>query len=160
MRGEQGAISRANERRVAVEAILDQFNALHDLWLTDFEKHEHLGSVRVAAAVLIGHTSRRPMTMQDIADYLHMPRTSVRGRLEVLLDTGVCRREGDRYFMNERRANSPLVMRKVALIVARQAVAGRVIQAAVNTDAWAWGSVLDVTESAETSLCPWAESSQ
>ncbi len=61
----------------------------------------------VAVCVLIGEFEDRPMTMSDIANYIDMPRTTVRRKLEKLILYGVVQLNGTRYTLvrHNRRAS-------------------------------------------------------
>jgi response regulator of citrate/malate metabolism len=58
----------------------------------------------VAVAVMLGHAEGRPMTAQELASRLNMPRTSVLRRLNGLMARGLITRIQDRYYLSIKRA--------------------------------------------------------
>lgn len=58
----------------------------------------------VAVAVMLGHAEGRPMTATCVAASLHMPRSSVLARLNVLMTNGLIRRVKGRYYLTPDRA--------------------------------------------------------
>jgi hypothetical protein len=60
----------------------------------------------VAVAVMLGHADGHPMTSSEIASCVHMPRSSVLTRLNVLIAQGLIQRLDDKYYLEPERAAS------------------------------------------------------
>lgn len=60
--------------------------------------------VLVGVAVMLGHAEGQPMTATQIASCLHMPRTSVLTRLNVLIERGLIHRIKIKYYLEPDRA--------------------------------------------------------
>jgi len=58
----------------------------------------------VAVTVMFGHADGRPMGASEIAAELGMPRSSVLGRLNLLVERGLTVRVGDKYYIEPNRA--------------------------------------------------------
>jgi len=60
--------------------------------------------VLAAVAVMLGHAEGHPLTATEIAACLHMPRTSVLARLNLLIERGLIQRIKSRYYLEPERA--------------------------------------------------------
>jgi DNA-binding transcriptional ArsR family regulator len=129
-------IRRARERHTVVSTFLQLVRLLNNLYLPTVEPGAAMESVVIAAAIFLGHVEGRPFTVAKLAGYLGLAPTTVRRKLEPLLEAGVVVRRRDlTYAMAEPRVNSPEVMRKVDHIVATLFLASRNVQHATNLDA-------------------------
>jgi len=106
-------ISLAAERAAFARMFIELSLAIHATTFPldkprsdDDEPDFNLGLV--AAAVILGHAEGHPMNAAQIASHLHMPRSSVLGRLKRLVERGVIERIGRKYYCESNRAaNAP-----------------------------------------------------
>jgi predicted transcriptional regulator len=58
----------------------------------------------VAVAVMMGHAAGNPMNASQIAIRIRMPRSSVRRRLETLIELGLIQRDDGVFYLDAKRA--------------------------------------------------------
>jgi hypothetical protein len=58
----------------------------------------------VGVAVMLGHAEGRAMTGSEIEALLHMPHSTTLRRLRILMERGLIKRIGDRYYLEPERA--------------------------------------------------------
>ena len=73
----------------------------------------------VAVAVMLGHAEGHPMTSSEIASCVHMPRSSVLTRLNVLIAHGLIQRIGDRYYLEAVHAEEVPHLDRFELILSK-----------------------------------------
>jgi DNA-binding GntR family transcriptional regulator len=90
----------------------------------------------VAVKVMLAHAAGHPMTATELAASLHMPRTSILRRLNVLIAHGLIQRIADRYYLDPVRAREVPHRDRFELILARAfAVIGPYLTEASEMDA-------------------------
>jgi hypothetical protein len=94
------------ERRALARMYVDLTLAFHaTIFPLDQEPTETDANLTlVAVAVMLGHAEGHPMTSSEIASCVHMPRSSVLTRLNVLIAHGLIQRLGDKYYLEPTRA--------------------------------------------------------
>ncbi|HEY2527923.1 MAG TPA: hypothetical protein VGJ20_08245, partial [Xanthobacteraceae bacterium] len=65
----------------------------------------------IGVCVAIGDIDGKPFSVSKVADYMSVPRTTVRRKLKQLDSWGLLRQQGRCYYANERPLNSLLGMR-------------------------------------------------
>ena len=65
----------------------------------------------IAACVAIGDIEGKPFSVAKIAAYMHVPRTTVIRRLDLLQSWGLIDRRGRHYYLHEKTLNSLIGMR-------------------------------------------------
>ena len=88
-------IVRAHERLVIAKTFIELVGEIRSVVLPDGSND--VGTLLVAAAVLVGHIEGRAMSASKIAHYVALPRTTVIRRLDELVRRGVIERRGRVY---------------------------------------------------------------
>lgn len=111
----------AEGRRALAEMYIDLCLAFHASTVPlDQEPPEIDANLAlVVVAAMLGHAEHHAMNASEIAARLNMPRTSALRRLDTLVQSGVLKRIGGRYYLEPYRAAHIPNLDKFALILSK-----------------------------------------
>lgn len=116
-------IEAAQQRLVFGRLVIDVMRTLHGHYAPANEPFgSRLETFFIGICVAVGDLEGKPFSVSKIAAYMDVPRTTVRRKLQRLHRWGLLRREGYRYYADERLLNSLIGMRsykRVRLLISK-----------------------------------------
>ena len=105
-------IRNARQRLVLCRLMVDIMRTVHGAYAPVTEPFgTRLETFFIAACVAIGDIEGKPFSVAKIASYMHVPRTTVIRRLDLLQSWGLIDRRGRHYHLHEKTLNSLIGMR-------------------------------------------------
>lgn len=106
-----GKISVGRQRLVLCHLMIDIMRTLHESYVPAEEAFgTHLEIVFIGMTLAIGQIEGKPFSVAKIANYMHVPRTTVIRRLDTLKQWGLIDRQGRRYYIRPAMLNSLIGM--------------------------------------------------
>jgi biotin operon repressor len=116
-------IEAAQQRLVFGRLVIDVMRTWHEHYAPANEPFgSRLETFFIGICVAVGDLEGKPFSVSKIAAYMDVPRTTVRRKLQRLHRWGLLRREGYRYYADERMLNSLIGMRsykRVRLLISK-----------------------------------------
>jgi hypothetical protein len=112
-----------SQRAIIAHFVIDLLRNIHEAYAP---KEERFGATietfYIGLCLLFGDVERRPFNVSKVASYMHLPRTTVMRRLEVLKKWKLIDRRGNHYYVVEAAVNNPIsdrAYRRTRSLIAR-----------------------------------------
>jgi hypothetical protein len=124
-------IPRVRDRLIVTVALIKFSQVFDPVYFADLGSQAELRLV--LHAVWYGHLTGRPMTALKLAEFIGMPRATVRRKLADLVRLGCAEQNGTRYYVSERDLTRPPLIDQAIKVILEAANALRDPRVPVDT---------------------------